>query len=903
MPMYATEIKNVFRITPPEGGFHNAQWTAHFLEGIHRQRGLWILETVVSDGKLGTLVSIHPTLGNPRYLQAMFGPTRESRLEDWMHLHRGEDASVATLHLRGHALLPTAGYSDREITQRWSAILKIERKIGRDLEPRMGVRVLLQPADRNWREAFKRGTGPGNPLRRMADWLLESEAKGGSAHIDPKLIAAKVSGLAFCIEIQVIVFYKSGPRESRRGKAALHHATEAVVDLLGGHKIWKKTDTTHVSGRKVYEDLRSIRSRPPRELTQPFDSAGSKRFVISPKEAAPFWYARQAVPNPAPPEALLTHQAAPEPEPLAAGVAASPAISTVAEVPGTGDAAGAERGAPLNGPPAQPIGPSPTPVQSCDEERVASHSAQPLEQPVMQMPLRNDLSRGKPRANRDPIRRSAAIAAAQTSTAREMSLSERDLLIFDQLAGLPLGTAQDVACIYGWSPTTCYQSLATLKGAGLVASAELNAGGAKEERFWIPDDQWGRIMGDRPRRHTGSMIQWLWINPQLVVAVYRLVGMAAQAVAERKILFLRWLRISPFEAVAEFSDGWVGFLWSGIWQDRDHLEKRLSGLDDECNGHLSGGQGTRRPGRIVFVVPHAWQAERVWRTVAGSPWQDVCAVYDRDEDTLTGDLDLRSSAGWAPAHIHDNLGPPRADMARWIDFLVHDTAGHLVRMLFAVEQHPGITPSRLQNFTGINGKNVKAGLHELLKRGLIYETPDGGYACKPWSLAMAARRDRAWLGLPGRRFGPDKLAVRSDQKRKHRRDVQRLLGKFGSAGCPVAPGWLAGDGEFRPDGAVWMGQGPYGPGWHYVVSAVSAKQTTSIGRVLRNSRSETRTDHYPVLVICRPEMEEICWRLGAGMPMLTASVSRIRAGPVAGKNGTAWSRYGEPVPVLAGPRA
>ena len=899
MPRFKTLSEDAFLITPPEGAFLDPRWTADFLEGAYRQQGTLALENVIKAGRLSTFVRTGPRSRIRGYLQSRLGPVQAETKLDWLSLNCSEGASVSTLYLNDHTLLPTSAYSGRDIVQAWDAIVKRSRVGGGDPERRICVRVLLRPAPPTWKTDFKKRLASGKAAGGIAS-LFRASNKDGSTDIDPKRVIEKASGSAFSIEVQVIVIHQVKPAEKHAAQAAFDRVTEGVVNLLGGGRIWKKTATRHVSGDDVFKRSRDYITVAPQELIGSFAPAGSKRFVVSPTEAAPLWRVYQAVPSPASPEALLTPQAAPEPEPLAAGAAASPAISTVAEVPGTGDAARAERGAPLNGPPAKPIGPSPTTVQSCDEEQVAFHSAQPPEQPVTRMPLRKDLSRGKPRSNFDPIRRSAVMAAAQTSAAREVGLSERDLLIFQQLGNLPLSTAQDVACIYGWSPTTCYQSLATLKGVGLVASAKLNVGGGREERFWIPDDQWGRIMGDRTLPHTGNMLQWLWLNPQLVAAVYRLVGMASQA-AERRLLFLRWLRSSPFEAVAQFSDGWLVFIWSGIWQDQDHLEKRLSRLDDECNGHLSGGQGTHRPGRIVFVVPHAWQAERVWRAVAGSVWEDFCAVYVVDEDTLTGDLDLRSSAGWAPAHIHDNPAPPRADMDRSTDLLVHDTAGHLTRILFAVEQHPGITPSGLQHLTRINGKNVKAGLDELLQRDAIYQTTDGGYACKPWLLAMAARRDRVWLGLPGKRSGPDALAVRSDQKRKRQRNVQRLLGKFASAGCPVAPGWQAGDGDFRPDGVVSLGRGPYGPGWHYVVYAGSAKQESGIDRVLKHARFEGRADRYPILVICAPELEEICWRLGAGTLMLTASVSRIRSGPVVGRNGTVWSRYGEPAPVLAGP--
>ena len=904
MPMFATRTGNAFLIASPEGAFLDQQWTTDFLEGVHRQRKSVALETVVSAGQSGRFIRTAPKSKILPYLENRLGSMDERQPEDWLSLRRDEDAFVRTLYMSDHALLPTAGYSDREVVKHWDIIRK---QMNRDVGLRaVGVRVLLQPAQRDWRVEFEKHFRPGKPSGGgIAGWLRASDTKKGSPDADPKLVAAKASGRAFCTQIQVILIYNAGPAEKRDAKAVLNRVTKCVVDLLGGNNIWKETRTKDVSGRKVSERSGRRTTAEPRELMTPVAPTRSKRFVASPRETAALWPVHQSVPSPALVEALLTPPAAPKPEPVAPGVDTSPAQASAATgAPVKGDAVRTESIPALNTEQEKLVWPNPTPVQSSDEERTRLHSAQPPEQPVTRIPYRKDLSRGKSRADLDAVRRSAVAMAARTSAARDHALSERDLTIFSQLGDLPLGSAQDIACAYGWSPTTCYQSSATLKQAGLVASVELSAGGAREERFWIPDDQWARIMDDRPSPHADAMVQWLWLNPQLVAAVYRLAGMAAQAVPDRKLLFLRWLRSHPFEAVAQFSDGWAVFLWCGIWEDREHLEARLRKCSEELDRrHWSGDLGTHRPGGIVFVVPHGWQAERVWRTVAGTAWEGVYAVYDLDGDTLSGDLDLRSSRGRVPSHIHDTPSPPRADVARWIDLLVNDTSGHMARLLFAVEQQPGSTPRFLQQLTRINGTNVRAGLDELMRRELIYQMPDGGYVCEPWSLAMAARRDRVWLGLPGRRCGPNKLASHSGQYRKRRADVLRLLGKCASAGCSVAPGWQAVDGRFKPVGAVLIDQGPYGPGWHYVVHAGQAKQESSIARVLKHAWSETRTDRYPILVICSPEMEDVCWRLGAGRPMLTASVSHIRSGPVVGRNGTAWSRYGEPVPVLAGPKA
>ena len=936
MPIFATTNKNAFLITSPEEASPDPQLTAHILEELHRHRNRVTLEHVASAGRVRMFVRTHPESKMLPYLQTSFGQVQKPRAQDWLYLSRDEEAFVCTLYMDDHALLPTAGYSGPEIAQGWNAIRK---QMCRDDSLRaVGVRVILQPAEPGWSEDFKTSLTPiADPGGILSSMLRDSATRRDLADVDQKLVAAKSGGEGFCVEIQVVVIWKVGPvkkpaattvqnlviepvldlfgRQNIRRAGSVKNAAaitaqnrvidvrKALDDLLGRQHIWKVTETTYISGKTVSErnDGRP-RTVGPRELMRLYAPQRSKTFAISAREAAPLWPVSVAKPSSTPPEVLLTPSAAPEPEPLAPEVDAPPiTASTDTDTSVDHDDVRAENGGTLTRWPAKPVVSIPTPTGASDEETAALHSARPPELSVTRMAQRKDRSRSKSRAELDINKRSAVAAGARTA-AQDHGLSNRELLMLTQLGDVPLGSAQDVARIYGWSPTTCYESLRALKGAGLVTSAKLNASGAVEERSWIRDDQWRRIMGDRPLPHTDSMIQWLWCDPPFVAAVYRLVGRAVQDVPERRLLFLRWLRSHPFDAVAQFSDGWAVFLWSGIWEDREHLDGRLLRCVEEISRDWGGSLGTYKPGKTIFIVPHGWQAERVWRTVADSIWEDSCAVYDLDGPTLTGDLDLSSSRGEVPSDIRDDPSPPRADVARWIDLLDNDTSGHMMRLLFAVEQHPGSTAGRLQDFTGINGKNVKAGLDELLERGLIYATTDGGYACEPWSLAMAARRDRVWLGLPGGRFGPDKLGNHSKQHRKHQTDVQRLLGKFKLAGCSVAPGWQAVDGQCRPDGVVWIDQGPYGPGWHYVVVATSAKQEISMSRLLNRAMSETRTDRYPILVVCSsPQMEEVCWRLGTGKPMLTASVSRIRSGQVAGSAGTAWMLYGKPVTILAGP--
>ena len=58
-----------------------------------------------------------------------------------------------------------------------------------------------------------------------------------------------------------------------------------------------------------------------------------------------------------------------------------------------------------------------------------------------------------------------------------------------------------------------------------------------------------------------------------------------------------------------------------------------------------------------------------------------------------------------------------------MDFLTADQANRLTRLLFCIEQYPGIIASHLAQLTGINGAEVSAGLMMLISLGKVSELP------------------------------------------------------------------------------------------------------------------------------------------------------------------------------------
>ena len=452
-------------------------------------------------------------------------------------------------------------------------------------------------------------------------------------------------------------------------KAALDRLTKQVITLTGDGTVWRQGATKTVSGRKLHQGRSGHEGLEPWELVA-FLEPKRATYGLSPRETAPLWRARLAIPTAISAEAVRTPQperTATAPKPVAEASAAP--TDAVGELPVGSSSVADEK------------------VGLIDEQRVVPdahtalqpfgyvgegallHSAAPPGSTITRKPNRAERRSERRKRGKDSRRRREAIAAARPSAVRALALTERDLVVFDQLGDMPLGSAQDIADAFGWSPTTVYAAMRSLEGQELIGSVRPHIGGTAEQRYWIPDDQWELIMGDRHLPHPAHAVERLWLNPDMLSAVYQVVGFLVQDVPGRELVALRWLRTHAFDAVAQCNDGWTAFLWAGVWTDQAHLEERLRACTEELN-NWSERRGTHRPGRVIFVVTHGWQGELVWRAALRRSWKDCCAVYNLAERTLIGDLDLGASQGRIPPAIGDDLKPLRLDVSKIVEFLV-----------------------------------------------------------------------------------------------------------------------------------------------------------------------------------------------------------------------------------------
>ena len=227
------------------------------------------------------------------------------------------------------------------------------------------------------------------------------------------------------------------------------------------------------------------------------------------------------------------------------------------------------------------------------------------------------------------------------------------------------------------------------------------------------------------------------------------------------------------------------------------------------------------------------------------------------------------------------------------------------RVLHKVAEWPGITTTMLQLGLGegTSGRRAQNSCLRLTDMGLLLRWRDGleyRYRLSPEGMKLLARMDRV---------NPEALWTRIQMDRwdnidgfeAHEYGLLDIMFQFVAAGCPVAAGWrdwepMGEGGGISPDGMVYLGHSPYGPGWHYVELERSARSPSSIARKLHGYDSSYRVNDWPVLAVTSSDKaEENFHTVGRHMKirMLSTTNKRIREHGAVNSEGC-WSRYGQP---------
>ena len=895
---------NTLSITPPRDAFYRPQTASDLFHQLHETGEMIAVETAfhATGGVRFNLRTASQRSKVEPLLKRRCPCVAVSPLADWMLLWDGEHAYVRAMSLNAHTVLPTVTASAELTLQTWSALRHYIMKITQGTKARLIVRCVFRPAPDDWAEGFQTSMQPRDASRSPVMKVLIGPAKQKNRRpgIDPDRVAQKIAGPAFSAEMQVALI--CGNEKPRKWCwSVVDNAMDHLENkLLGGNSAWEKGRPIRIEGDRLFRDSQ-LPPQPGWNLMAFLSERRAVRYPLSPREIAPLWPAPLGTPPKPDVDAVLS----PQPTPIKAPAAPTVEKKVAPEVVTTPSVSPAQQIVPKE---FVETGKASTGMQEpaarsepprSGQENPTVHSAQPPGLPVLRGRDLKERYSAVPRGKRNPAGTKPVREVDVSRAFHQLGLTKRDMQALIEVAEMPLSTAPERAYAFGRDVRSSYRSSDRLVSKGLVEGTEVYVAGTKAKRYAVIDQAWGGVFEDRVLPHSRHAVDRLWVNPLMMAGVYRIVGMVVRDRPERTLTQFRWLWQFPFDAVAQFSGGWGVVMWSGIWQDTRWIEKRLERCREEFE-NWGGGLGTHWPGRFFCLAENGWQAELVWRAAHALGWEGAFSVYNLEEDALVGGLDITGSRGAVPPFIVEDLSPLRADVTRWLDFLATDPGSRRFRVSCAIEENPGAKSRCVSILTGINGGEVKAAFEKLSEDEQIYGTKRGEFAPSNWTLAIAARRDRVWPGLPGKRFGEWLVKSWSTQRWKRVADTHRLLSKFREAGCRVAAGWRARDGRFEPDGVVWLAAGPYGPGWHYLLCAARPKSEQSVRDFLKPVSSDQRSDRYPILIVCSEEVEHFFWELGGDLPMLTATVGRTRGLPVTGRTGTAWMHHGTPVQVLTG---
>ena len=410
-------------------------------------------------------------------------------------------------------------------------------------------------------------------------------------------------------------------------------------------------------------------------------------------------------------------------------------------------------------------------------------------------------------------------------------------------------------------------------------------------RGWDPEN---------PRPKHPALLSALVTRRALAESTYFIIEDASSKDPRRRLLDFHWRFESVIDATARFNDGWMAFIWSGIWQTQKALVKQLRKL---AHNLLDWDRPGRLPfpGKLCLIVPDHCQAELVRRAAKMTALDDICLTYVAGESSIDDDYDLSGS----------HRRRPCPDVARWYrtpdrleslmsPLMGHENARDLLRFLTTVEQWPSVSRAALRNLIRLNGKSTSAAEKLLMDWDLVWQISRGGFGVGTKWLSIAARRDRVWSGRPGCKFNPEKAKkLYAGRHARHEKVVADLAGRFAAGGCPVANGWRSRDvmgeqGQVAPDAIVYVESSPFGPTWFYVEYDLSRTSETRVAKKCLGYLSDARSDDFPVIVVCRQIVVRRFMDQGVGR-MLIAPVDDLRKGNVVGDAGTVWLHSGRPV--------
>ena len=473
---------------------------------------------------------------------------------------------------------------------------------------------------------------------------------------------------------------------------------------------------------------------------------------------------------------------------------------------------------------------------------------------------------------------------------------------------LPLATAREMARVLEMSRTQAQGALTKL-----------------ETEKWVRQDRLGSCMPDGKPAGRWSLTPAAlkeegltgksWHEEanrcrllQLLPVLERFYAILGEVKNLGPLIDFLWADGLSMDAAARFERGWIALYWSGPQETEDEIARRMSRIIDDLGARMNTPI-SNWPCLLAWVVDDEWQQELVRRAAGTSGLLHLVSIWRVKDGARFGLMVPNPSLGqgWIeqPVRLRGDGGwawEARVPPSIWSQ----PNGRNVYLMLRLVQNFPGMTVEmgRVALGEGDKGKASERTLRSLAQQDVVQFEKDGKalrYHLPPPGIEVMVRLDKAthsdyqgralsdsWVNIPGRRT--------------HEAGVLAWIMQFMAAGLPVAPGWRASIYRagltIKPDGVVWLNDGPYGPGWYLLEYELSARGKSRARNKLRGY-AVLRHLGIPMLIVCRDDRAETAFHeVGAELDvrMVTTTVRRLSEhGPL--DNFSCWTLYGEPVRI------
>ena len=357
----------VFRmIAPPDGGWSLTPIES-LLRGLRNMEELFALEICGwNGGAVSYMLRSHSGARLQGLLQSYYPHARAELLKedgkgihaDWLRLDSDEKAVVQPLWLDKEPYLPMMAYTDHVLRESESDPLAgvvghvsgLGRWSGGSERDRMGMRLVLHPADENWARRYQSRI----QARRDGDDRLRENRSGGQAdfsnssmvalmgllalggvgylnwewyqageylkllaldgalvgglvgglwgwgkfmgrksrqYLDEDLVEEKLKSLAFQSELQLVRVYRGGVSEQREAE----HSISEFVDVMrqfdnpAGNS-WKEGSREEFDGMDLAREHGGLALASGSEALRWRNNARAKRSILSAREVSTFWH-------------------------------------------------------------------------------------------------------------------------------------------------------------------------------------------------------------------------------------------------------------------------------------------------------------------------------------------------------------------------------------------------------------------------------------------------------------------------------------------------------------------------------------------------------------------------------------------------------------------------------------